>query len=112
MITAVRELAEEASLLLSDPSRLRGAGVIRTQRLEPQGWHDEQLLVYNLHLSEQETPINADGEVQEFLCLSPGEVVSLMQSGQFTGDACASLAQSLAELMTGSSADRPGPAAP
>lgn len=100
LTTAVRELAEEASLHLSDPSRLRGAGVIRTQRLEPQGWHDEQLLVYNLHMTEQETPINADGEVQEFLCLSPSEVVSRMQSGQFTVDACASLAQSLAWLMT------------
>lgn len=102
LATAVRELAEEASLHLSDPNRLQGAGVIRTQRLEPQGWHDEQLLVYTLHLSEQETPINADGEVQEFLRLSPDEVVSRMQSGQFTVDACASLAQSLAGLMTAS----------
>lgn len=100
LTTAVRELAEEAGLHLSDPARLRGAGVIRTQRLEPQGWHDEQLWVYTLHLSEQETLINADGEVQAFLCLSPSEVVSRMQSGQFTADACASLAQSLAELLT------------
>jgi 8-oxo-dGTP pyrophosphatase MutT (NUDIX family) len=100
LTTALRELAEEAGLHLSDPARLQGAGVIRTQRLEPQGWHDEQLLVYTLHLSEQETPINADGEVQEFLCLGPGEVVSRMQSGQFTADACASLAQSLVGLMT------------
>ena len=97
--TALRELAEEASLRLPNANRLRCAGVIHTQRPEPQGWHDEQLLVYTLHLSEQETPVNADGEVQEFLCLNPGEVVSRMQSGQFTVDACASLAQSLAELM-------------
>lgn len=102
LATAVRELAEESGLHLSDPARLQGSGVIRTQRLEPQGWHDEQLLVYTLHLSEQETPINADGEVQEFLCLSPGEVVSRMQSGHFTADACASLAQSLMGLMTSS----------
>lgn len=100
LTTAVRELAEEASVHLSDPSRLRSAGVIRTQRPEPQGWHDEQLLVYTLHMSDQETPVNADGEVQEFLRLSPSEVVSRMQSGQFTVDACASLAQSLAWLMT------------
>jgi 8-oxo-dGTP pyrophosphatase MutT (NUDIX family) len=101
LTTAVRELAEEASLHLPNPDRLRWCGAIRTQRLEPQGWHDEQLLVYTLHLSEQEIPINADGEVQEFLRLNPGEVVSRMQSGQFTVDACASLAQSLARLMTG-----------
>jgi 8-oxo-dGTP pyrophosphatase MutT (NUDIX family) len=102
LTTALRELAEEAGLHLSDSARLQGAGVIRTQRLEPQGWHDEQLLVYTLHLSEQETPINGDGHLQEFLCLSPGEVVSRMQSGQFTADACASLAQSLLGLMTSS----------
>jgi ADP-ribose pyrophosphatase YjhB (NUDIX family) len=102
LTTALRELAEEASLHLPNANRLRCAGVIRTQRPEPQGWHDEQLLVYTLHLSEQETPVNADGEVQEFLCLNPGEVVSRMQSGQFTVDACASLAQSLAELMPAS----------
>jgi 8-oxo-dGTP pyrophosphatase MutT (NUDIX family) len=105
LTTALRELAEEASLHLSHPTRLRGAGMIRTQRPEPQGWHDEQLLVYTLHLSERETPINADGEVQEFRRLSPGEVVSSMQSGQFTVDACASLAQSLAWLMPSSDAN-------
>lgn len=102
LMTAVRELAEEAGLHMRDPDRLQGAGVIRTQRLEPQGWHDEQLLVYTLHLSELETPVNADGEVQEFLFLSPGEVVTRMQSGQFTADACASLAQSLVGLETSS----------
>jgi 8-oxo-dGTP pyrophosphatase MutT (NUDIX family) len=100
--TALRELAEEAGLHLAEPSRLRSAGGIRTQRLEPQGWHDEQLLVYALHLSADETPINADGEVQEFILLSPGDVVSRMQAGQFTVDACASLAQSLAWLMAAS----------
>jgi len=100
LTTALRELAEESSLELPNASRLRGAGAIRTQRPEPQGWHDEQLLVYTLHLSEAEIPINADGEVQAFLRLSPGEVISRMQSGQFTVDACASLAQSLAWLMT------------
>jgi 8-oxo-dGTP pyrophosphatase MutT (NUDIX family) len=105
LTTALRELAEEASLHLPDSGRLRGSGVIRTKRPEPQGWHDEQLLVYTLHLSERETPINADGEVQEFMRLSPGEVLSCMQSGQFTVDACASLAQSLAWLMAGSDAN-------
>lgn len=111
LTTALRELAEEASLHLPNPDRLRGYGAIRTQRPEPQGWHDEQLLVYTLHLSEQEIPINADGEVQEFLRLNPGEVVSRMQSGQFTADACASLAQSLAGLMPGAGSQSTGAAA-
>ena len=100
LTTALRELAEEASLHFPGPARLRSCGVIRTQRLEPQGWHDEQLLVYALHMSEQETPVNADGEVQEFIQLSPEEVVSRMQCGQFTLDACASLAQCLSAYLT------------
>jgi 8-oxo-dGTP pyrophosphatase MutT (NUDIX family) len=111
LATALRELAEEAGLHLPDPGRLRGYGVIRTQRSALQGWHDEQLLVYTLHLSEQEIPINADGEVQEFLCLNPDEVVSRMQAGQFTEDACASLAQSLAWLMIGDGPHRAGTSA-
>jgi 8-oxo-dGTP pyrophosphatase MutT (NUDIX family) len=111
LTAALRELAEEASLHLPDPDRLRGCGAIRTQRLEPQGWHDEQLLVYTLPLSEQEIPINADGEVQDFLRLTPGEVVSRMQSGQFTVDACASLAQGLAGLMTDAGSQSAGAAA-
>ncbi len=100
LTTALRELAEEAGLHLQDPSRLRSCGAIRTQRLEPQGWHDEQLLVYALHLSDKETPVNADGEVQEFMHLSPDEVVMRMQDGQFTVDACASLAQCLSAYLT------------
>jgi ADP-ribose pyrophosphatase YjhB (NUDIX family) len=98
--TALRELAEEASLHLPNANRLRCSGAIRTQRLEPQGWHDEQLLVYTLHLSELETPINADGEVQEFMRLTPNEVLIRMQDGQFTVDACASLAQCLSAYLT------------
>lgn len=97
--SALRELAEEAGLHLQDPHRLRWRGAIRTQRLEPQGWHDEQLLVYALHLSAHETPINTDGEVQSWVCLCPGDVITRMQAGQFTVDACASLAQALAWLM-------------
>jgi len=110
LTTALRELVEEASVKLPNPDRLRWSGAIRTQRLEPQGWHDEQLLVYTLHLSEQEIPINADGEVQEFLRLTPNEVVSRMQAGQFTADACASLAQSLAGLMINDGLNRAGAA--
>ena len=104
---ALRELAEEASLHLPEPGRLRGSGVIRTQRPEPQGWHDEQLLVYNLQVPDTRLPVNRDGEVQAFLRLSPSEVVTRMQAGEFTPDACASLARGLG-LMT-SRLQRPDP---
>jgi hypothetical protein len=73
---------------------------VRTQRIEPQGWHDEQLLVFNLEVPAERLPVNMDGEVQAFLRLSPGEVVTRMQAGEFTPDACASLAQGLGLMMT------------
>ena len=65
------------------------------QRLTPEGWHDEMLLVYNLMLSEQFLPRNMDGEVQEFLRLTPANTVTRMQAGEFTQDACMALAVGL-----------------
>lgn len=100
LLTALRELQEEAGLMDLPAHQLTWAGAVRTQRLEPQGWHDEQLLVYNLWVCETQQPVNTDGEVQAFLRLSPSEVVTRMQAGEFTPDACASLAQGLGLTMT------------
>jgi 8-oxo-dGTP pyrophosphatase MutT (NUDIX family) len=95
LATAVRELQEEAGLHISQPSQLAWAGAIRIQRQVPEGWHDETLLVYNLMLSEHVRPQNMDGEVQEFLRLTPADTIARMQSGQFTEDACMALAVGL-----------------
>lgn len=98
--TALRELQEEANLVNMPPQHLVWVGAVRTQRPEPQGWHDEQLLVYNLWVSEAQQPVNTDGEVQGFLRLSPSEVVTRMQEGAFTPDACAALARGLGLPLT------------
>ncbi len=105
--TALRELQEEAGLDGLQAADLSWVGGVRTERLEPQGWHDEQLLVYNLQVPDTRLPVNRDGEVQAFLRLSPSEVVTRMQAGEFTPDACASLARGLG-LMT-SRLQRPTP---
>ena len=98
--TALRELREEAGLDDFQAADLSWVGGVRTQRLESEGWHDEQLLVYNLVVPEGRLPVNTDGEVQAFLRLSPCEVVTRMQAGEFTPDACASLARGLGLMMT------------
>lgn len=98
--TALRELWEEAGLDDFQAVDLSWVGGVRTQRIEPQGWHDEQLLVFNLEVPAERLPVIMDGEVQAFLRLSPGEVVTRMQAGEFTPDACASLAQGLRLMMT------------
>ncbi len=90
-----RELAEEAGLFNLEGHRLQDAGVVRTARLEPQGWHDEAVQVYNLTFGNNFAPVNQDGEVAEFVCLNPQQVLDKMQGGEFTVDAMQTLIQGL-----------------
>jgi isopentenyldiphosphate isomerase len=90
-----RELAEEAGLFSLDGHQLQAAGSVRTSRLEPQGWHDEIVHVYNLTLKHDFVPANQDGEVSEFQCLQPQHVLAKMQAGEFTVDAVQTLLQGL-----------------
>lgn len=93
--TVRRELKEEAGWHWNARQNLNGCGAVRTQRTEPQGWHDEVLLVYNLDIPDTFQPINQDGEVQDFACWDPHEVISGMQAGAFTADAAHALCRGL-----------------
>lgn len=93
--TVRRELAEEAGWNWSSRQHLNWCGAVRTRRPEPQGWHDEVLLVYNLEIPDAFQPINQDGEVQAFACLDPDQVVSGIQAGDFTADAAHALCRGL-----------------
>ena len=90
-----RELAEEAGLFSLDGHSLQAAGSVRTSRPEPQGWHDEFVHVFNLTLGPDFEPRNQDGEVSEFLCLSPQQVLTHALAGAFTVDAVQTLLQGL-----------------
>jgi ADP-ribose pyrophosphatase YjhB (NUDIX family) len=90
-----RELAEEAGLFSLEGHLLQAAGNVRTARLEPQGWHDEHVHVFNLTLSEAFEPLNQDGEVAEFWCLGPQQVLQKMENGEFTVDAVQTLIHGL-----------------
>lgn len=90
-----RELAEEAGLFSLDGHLLQAAGSVRTARLEPQGWHDEYVHVFNLALADDFLPCNQDGEVAGFLCLQPQQVLAKMRAGEFTVDAVQTLLQGL-----------------
>lgn len=95
LCTAHRELKEEAGFTCSPQHALSWAGGVRTQRNEPQGWHDEILCVYNLDVPSTFKPVNQDGEVQGFYCWQPAEVLDRMQAGKFTHDAVQALCQGL-----------------
>ncbi|BDT71562.1 isopentenyl-diphosphate Delta-isomerase [Comamonadaceae bacterium OS-4] len=92
---ALRELQEEAGVILGDTHTLHDAGLVRTARVDTGGWHDETLLVYNLACADDWAPTNQDGEVAGFVCLSAAETLEQIQAGAFTQDAVASLAQGL-----------------
>jgi ADP-ribose pyrophosphatase YjhB (NUDIX family) len=91
----LRELAEEAGLFSLEGHQLQTAGSVRTSRLEPQGWHDEYVHVFNLTLGHDFVPANQDGEVAEFMCLSAQQVLARMLAGECTVDAVQTLLQGL-----------------
>jgi 8-oxo-dGTP pyrophosphatase MutT (NUDIX family) len=92
---AVRELGEEAGLAPSLAQHIQRAGRITTARTEPEGWHDETLLVFNLCVPEAVVPHNTDGEVSAFVCLTPAEVMQRMQAADFSKDAACVIAQGI-----------------
>lgn len=90
-----RELQEEAAWSQNCAGLLHGMGALRTQRTEPEGWHDETLWVYNLDVPHHFIPLNQDGEVQSFERLSAQSVISRIEAGEFTTDASLALCKGL-----------------
>jgi len=99
---AIRELHEEAGLGAELAGQVQPAGRLVTRRREPQGWHDEALLVYNLLLPAGVEPRNLDGEVSGFLCLSPEEAMA--RQSEMTEDAAGVLAQGVLALRSAGAA--------
>jgi isopentenyldiphosphate isomerase len=91
----LRELAEEAGLFSLQGLGLQESGSVRTSRMEPEGWHDEIVHVFNLSLQAGFAPVNQDGEVAAFMCLEPNDVLQRMEAGEFTVDAMQTLVQGL-----------------
>ncbi|KAL7805709.1 thiamine pyrophosphokinase-related protein [Trichoderma aethiopicum] len=90
------ESMEEASLppSLVGP-RVRSTGVITMANRNPRSGlvHSEMLYTYDLELSgegDDEVPrLGGDGEVDEFVPMSCGEVVARMRAGEFKTNVCA-----------------------
>jgi 8-oxo-dGTP pyrophosphatase MutT (NUDIX family) len=90
---AVREMAEEAGLSETLALTAVSHGHVSTCRAVATGWHHETLWVYNLLVTPEVTPINQDGEVSEFACMSPKQVVEAIANHAFTVDAACVIAQ-------------------
>ena len=89
---AWRELHEEAGLVPDQLVSLTFVGSIVTERMEREGWHSESLQVFNALLQPDVTPINRDGEVQSFSCLTPAEVIDALRRYAWTVDAACAMA--------------------
>ena len=89
----VREMAEEAGISEALALTAVSHGNVSSCRAVDRGWHHETLWVYNLLLPPAVTPINQDGEVSEFMCLSPKQVIEAIASHAFTVDAACVIAQ-------------------
>jgi len=84
-----RELWEEAGVPQSVSSAVRFSGVLRTQRMEAEGWHDEVLHVYDLALPMGFQPCNQDGEVSGFERLTAADCRDRIDAHDFSPDAAA-----------------------
>lgn len=84
---ARRELWEEAGVPAVLSRGLLPSGAVRSRRIEPEGLHDEVLHVYALELPPGFEPCNRDGEVSEFVCLSPAQLRQRLDAGEFSPDA-------------------------
>ncbi|MFH7044350.1 DUF4743 domain-containing protein [Paucibacter sp. JuS9] len=90
---ARRELWEEAGLAHAQSRHLQWRGLIHARRIEAEGLHDELLHVYTLQLPAAFEPRNRDGEVSEFLSLTPEQLCQRL--AEFSPDAAAVVALEL-----------------
>lgn len=91
----VREMAEEAGLPAPLAHSALPWGSIETCRSVKEGWHHETLWVYNIALPNDCVPTNQDGEVSEFVLLSPSQVVNAIQEDALTVDASCVIAHAV-----------------
>lgn len=87
-VNARRELWEEAGVPPQISKQIDPVGRIHMRRTIPgRGFHDEQLYIYDLELSENFIPMNHDGEVSNFIEISLPEAAARILADEFTVDA-------------------------
>ena len=87
-VSARRELWEEAGVPLSIAENIEPVGCIHMRRPIPsRGFHDEQLFIYDLELTQNFIPTNHDGEVSGFIEVSYAEAAARILADEFTIDA-------------------------
>jgi len=82
-----RETWEEAGLRLQQLRALTPLGRTLVRRPVSDGYMAERLEMYEAEVPDQHLPRNQDGEVMEFDCLNPADLITRLRTGQFTLEA-------------------------
>lgn len=85
--TLVREAFEEAGLAPAEVAGAMPGRVIGLARDIPEGFQQEWLYGFDIELPAGRTPVNQDGEVEAFRCLSIADAAALAASDAMTVDA-------------------------
>jgi 8-oxo-dGTP pyrophosphatase MutT (NUDIX family) len=89
---AQRELWEEAGVARRLAASVSFPGeTLRSLRETTFGLHDELVVVAELQVPEAFVPFARDGEVAEFLRMTPGEAQAALARGEFTIEAALAL---------------------
>jgi 8-oxo-dGTP pyrophosphatase MutT (NUDIX family) len=83
----LRECHEEAGIERALATQARAAGTLQVCHEVPEGLHSEILYAHDLEVPADFRPRNVDGEVAEFLCVSPAEVAERIAGGELTVEA-------------------------
>jgi 8-oxo-dGTP pyrophosphatase MutT (NUDIX family) len=87
----LRETYEEAGLLPSDLSAITLHGMVQQRRHVPEGLILEAIWTYSTIVSPSATPLNLDGEVMDFACVSRQQLAMMASSGHVTREAMLAL---------------------
>jgi len=83
----LRECGEEAGIERALATQARAAGILQVCHEVSEGLHSEILHAHDLQVPADFRPRNVDGEVSEFLCLTPAGVADRIANGEFTVEA-------------------------
>ncbi len=78
--TAIRELEEEAGLILPPHLKLKPCGSVSFFHISERGLHPQTEFVYDLELPLDFLPENKDGEVQGFELVRSDQLINLIQT--------------------------------
>lgn len=76
-----RELYEEAGFVAEDVELTEGARFVQ-ELIVPEGFLREQVLSFDATINKGLTPHNYDGQVSEFMAMTPEEIVKSIQAGE------------------------------